>query len=98
MNSALLQKLSNQVDRWLSRVDAPSVRRAFEAVCATKWKPVLLLVGVCLLLYLPGISSIPPLDRDEPRYIQASKQMVESGDYTRIYFQENFRNNKQDDR
>jgi hypothetical protein len=94
MNSALLQKFSNQVDRWLARVDAPSVRRTFEAVCVTKWKPILLLAGVCLLLYLPGISSIPPLDRDEPRYIQASKQMVESGDYTRIYFQENFRNNK----
>ena len=54
----------------------------------------MLLVGACALLYLPGIASIPPLDRDESRYIQASKQMVESGDYTRIYFQKDFRNKK----
>lgn len=54
----------------------------------------LTLLLLALLLYLPGIHSLPPIDRDEPRYTQASKQMLETGDHTRIYFQEQFRNKK----
>ena len=42
----------------------------------------------CLLLFLAGIKSLPPTDRDESRFAQASKQMVESGDYLDIRFQE----------
>ncbi|AZO01495.1 glycosyltransferase family 39 protein [Mesorhizobium sp. M9A.F.Ca.ET.002.03.1.2] len=30
---------------------------------------------------------MPPLDRDEPRFMQATKQMVETGDYVDIRFQ-----------
>jgi 4-amino-4-deoxy-L-arabinose transferase-like glycosyltransferase len=47
-----------------------------------------MLILLCLTLYLPGLSVIPPLDRDEARFAQASKQMVESGDYIDIRFQE----------
>lgn len=47
-----------------------------------------LLILLCLALYLPGLSAIPPLDRDEARFAQASKQMVETGDYIDIRFQE----------
>jgi 4-amino-4-deoxy-L-arabinose transferase-like glycosyltransferase len=47
-----------------------------------------LLILLCLTLYLPGLSAIPPLDRDEARFAQASKQMVETGDYVDIRFQE----------
>ena len=43
---------------------------------------VVLLVAVCLSVYLPGLSSIPPIDRDESRFAQASRQMVE-GDFPR---------------
>lgn len=89
-----LKKISQRMDRFLARFDAPSIRATFEKLAEGRWKPELLLAGVCLLLYLPGIASIPPLDRDEPRYIQASRQMVETGDYTRIYFQDHFRNKK----
>ncbi len=56
--------------------------------------PYLILAAFCLLLYLPGIASLPPVDRDEPRYAQASRQMVESGDYVRIRFLEVPRNKK----
>jgi 4-amino-4-deoxy-L-arabinose transferase-like glycosyltransferase len=41
----------------------------------------LALVLLCLTVYLPGIASIPPVDRDESRFAQASRQMFESGDY-----------------
>jgi 4-amino-4-deoxy-L-arabinose transferase-like glycosyltransferase len=47
-----------------------------------------LLILLCLTLYLPGLSAIPPLDRDETRFAQVSKQMVEAGDYVDIRFQE----------
>ena len=35
---------------------------------------------VCgLLFFLPGFFNIPPIDRDETRFAQATKQMVETG-------------------
>lgn len=48
--------------------------------------PRLVLVTLCLVLWTPGIFSLPPLDRDESRFAQASKQMVESGDIVDIRF------------
>jgi len=45
------------------------------------------LIAASLLLFLPGFFQIPPVDRDEARFAQASKQMVESGDYIDIRFQ-----------
>lgn len=36
------------------------------------------LVLLCLVCYLPGLFSIPAIDRDEARFAQASRQMVES--------------------
>ncbi len=52
------------------------------------------LIFFCLLFYLPGHYTIPPLDRDEARFAQASKQMNESRDYVRINFQNTPRNKK----
>ncbi len=42
----------------------------------------------CLLLYLPGIMALPPFDRDEARFVQASRQMLETGNFIDIRFQE----------
>lgn len=42
----------------------------------------------------PGISSLPPLDRNEPRFTQATKQMLETGDYVDIRFQHEARYQK----
>ncbi|HRJ50114.1 MAG TPA: glycosyltransferase family 39 protein, partial [Phycisphaerales bacterium] len=33
---------------------------------------------LCLAVYLPGIMAIPPIDRDEARFAQASRQMFEA--------------------
>src|SRR6266480_4500102 len=52
----------------------------------------LLLCG--LLLFLPGFFNIPPIDRDEPRFAQATKQMVETGDFIDIRFQDDVRYKK----
>src|ERR1700674_2947266 len=52
----------------------------------------LLLCG--LLLFLPGFFNIPPIDRDEARFAQATKQMVETGDFVDIRFQDEVRYKK----
>src|SRR5712692_7846175 len=57
-------------------------------------RPYALLAGLCLVLYLPGIAAIPPLDRDEARFAQATRQMLETGDFLRIRFQDEARNKK----
>ncbi len=54
----------------------------------------LLLIGLCALIFLPGISSLPPIDRDEARFVQATRQMSETGDYLDIRFQESSRYKK----
>ena len=58
------------------------------------WRPYLLLVLLCFGLYLPGLSALPVTDRDEARFAQATRQMLESGDFLRIRFQDEARNKK----
>ncbi|HEX6216691.1 MAG TPA: phospholipid carrier-dependent glycosyltransferase, partial [Vicinamibacterales bacterium] len=58
------------------------------------WRAVGVLLIVSLLCFLPGFFSIPPVDRDEARFAQATKQMVESGDYVDIRFQHEVRYKK----
>ncbi len=52
------------------------------------------LVAICLLAFLPGFFQIPPVDRDEARFAQATKQMLETGDYVDIRFQDETRYKK----
>ncbi|WP_045219846.1 ArnT family glycosyltransferase [Desulfonatronum thioautotrophicum] len=54
----------------------------------------LLLTCLCLVLFLPGITTLPPFDRDEARFAQASRQMVEDGDLINIKFQDTDRHKK----
>jgi len=44
----------------------------------TGWRGALGLVLLCLLAQWPGVFSLPPVDRDESRFAQASRQMLES--------------------
>ena len=53
-----------------------------------------LLVVVTLLMMIPGLFTLPPMDRDEPRFAQASKQMLETSDFVAIRFGEEARNKK----
>lgn len=52
------------------------------------------LLALTLAMIVPGVFQVPPLDRDEPRFAQATKQMVESGDYVDIRFQDEPRHKK----
>src|SRR6476469_6868579 len=57
-------------------------------------RAAMVLALIALLNFLPGFFSIPPTDRDESRFAQASKQMIESGDFIDIRFQETTRYKK----
>ena len=61
---------------------------------ALSWRAYVFLVLLSLALFLPGFTSIPPTDRDESRFAQATKQMVETSDYVDIKFQEETRYKK----
>ena len=58
----------------------------------------ILTLGTLIFLILAGIfsgqNSIPPIDRDEARFAQASRQMVQSNDYVNIKFQDEIRAKK----
>jgi 4-amino-4-deoxy-L-arabinose transferase-like glycosyltransferase len=57
-------------------------------------RAALLLVLVSLATFLPGFFQIPPVDRDEAYFAQASKQMVETGNYVDIRYQHDVRYRK----
>jgi 4-amino-4-deoxy-L-arabinose transferase-like glycosyltransferase len=50
--------------------------------------PYLFLVLLSVSLFVPGQASLPPLDRDESRYTQATTQMFETGNFVDIRFQD----------
>ncbi len=52
------------------------------------------LVLLCAAFFTPGIVSMPPTDRDESSFAQATKQMIETGNYTDIRLLEKPRYNK----
>ena len=47
-----------------------------------------------LIAFLPGFARMPTIDRDEARFAQASKQMIASGDFVDIRFQNEVRYKK----
>ncbi len=52
------------------------------------WRGPLLAALVALIAGLPGLLLLPPLDRDESLFAQATVQMLESGNYVDIRFQD----------
>jgi 4-amino-4-deoxy-L-arabinose transferase-like glycosyltransferase len=49
-------------------------------------RPMATLFLLCLIAWVPGFFTLPPLDRDESRFAQASKQMIETGNYVDIRY------------
>lgn len=84
---------------WLSRSGVTRGKRApaplmGRLASALRRAPRLTLLLFALACWLPGFSSIPPSDRDESRFVQATRQMLESGDVVRIMNGEEPRNRK----
>ncbi len=58
------------------------------------WTAWLLLALITFTAAAPGVFLVPALDRDESRFAQASKQMLETGNYIEIRYQGEGRNKK----
>jgi 4-amino-4-deoxy-L-arabinose transferase-like glycosyltransferase len=76
------------------KASAYSLKTVVDFAVGSHVRAVAVLLVVALLAFLPGFFSIPPIDRDEARFAQATKQMVESGDYVDIRFQDEVRYKK----
>ena len=59
-----------------------------------KKQALLMVLAFLALAVLTGHQTVPPMDRDESRFAQASRQMVESGDIVTIRFQDELRAKK----
>jgi 4-amino-4-deoxy-L-arabinose transferase-like glycosyltransferase len=78
-----------------NRVDPGSkLAGALDFITASHARTIAFLTLCGLLFFLPGFFNIPPVDRDEPRFAQATKQMVETGDFVDIRFQDEVRYKK----
>ncbi|MEO0398321.1 MAG: glycosyltransferase family 39 protein [Pseudomonadota bacterium] len=79
------------VDRILVSLSArvsEHLNRASEHAGAT------LVAAFALFVALAGLFQMPPIDRDEARFVQATAQMLETGDFVTIKFQDQERNKK----
>jgi 4-amino-4-deoxy-L-arabinose transferase-like glycosyltransferase len=68
--------------------------RLIDLVTVSHARAAAFLILCGLLLFLPGFFNIPAVDRDEARFAQATKQMVETSDFVDIRFQEDVRYKK----
>ncbi len=67
---------------------------AFDFATASHLRAIVFLTLCGLVFFLPGFFNIPAIDRDEARFAQATKQMVETGDFVDIRFQDDVRYKK----
>jgi|EndMetStandDraft_3_1072993.scaffolds.fasta_scaffold43145_2 4-amino-4-deoxy-L-arabinose transferase-like glycosyltransferase len=81
------------MDGWLGALDRKAVSALGWLAVRPRWTAAFL-IALCLAMNLPGIASLPVTDRDEARFAQATKQMLESGDFIDIRFQDDPRYKK----
>lgn len=58
------------------------------------WRAPAIVCVIAAICALAGVFTLPPLDRDESRFAQATTQMLETGDFVRIEFQDEPRHKK----
>lgn len=75
-------------------VPARGLSAALDYAVGSHRRAAALLVAFSLLAFLPGFFQIPPVDRDEARFAQATKQMLETREYVDIRFQDEVRYKK----
>lgn len=82
------ENLSDFAPRW-SWVDswATTLTPTFNALAYVRVIAAACIALIAITAFLPGFTTIPPLDRDESRFSQATRQMVNTGDYVDIRFQ-----------
>jgi 4-amino-4-deoxy-L-arabinose transferase-like glycosyltransferase len=76
------------------RPQALTLSALIDFACGSHARAAAFLVVLSLAAFLPGFFTLPPIDRDEARFAQATKQMLETGDYLDIHFQNEVRYKK----
>lgn len=71
-----VDEYGRRIVRWIAGL--------FDWATGSHARACVFLIGLCAAALLPGFFSIPVVDRDEARFVQSSRQMVESGDYVDI--------------
>src|SRR3954469_11277991 len=84
MTDSEVTDISGEIPAQSPALAEPPAPPRWLAVLARRPKTLLAVLG--LLLWLPGVLSLPALDRDESRFAQSSRQMVESGNWVDIRF------------
>ncbi len=81
---------------WGSRSYWPAkgLSALFDYAAGSGRRAAAVLVFISLLAFLPGFFQIPPVDRDEAYFAQATKQMIKTGDYVDIRYQDDVRYRK----
>lgn len=69
-------------------------RTGLSPVMQSRWAPPAIVAVFAALIACAGLFVLPPLDRDESRFAQATAQMLETGDFVTIRFQDAERNKK----
>ena len=77
-----------------SLVPARGLAAALDYAVGSHRRAAALLVVFSLIAFVPGFFQIPPVDRDEARFAQATKQMLETREYVDIRFQDEVRYKK----
>jgi len=72
----------------------PSVSPALFDQFARNWRGYVLVALIAFLSAQFGAGRVPVMDGDEARFAQATRQMVETGDFVRIRLQDEERNKK----
>lgn len=72
----------------------PSVSPALFDQFARGWRGYVLVALIALVSAQLGAARMPVMDADEARFAQATRQMVETGEFTRIRLQDEERNRK----
>src|SRR6184192_3354982 len=67
--------------------------RSMSRINSTTTKYATVFFG-CLLFHIVGTWNLPLIDRDEPRFAEASREMIERGDYIVPYFNNQLRLDK----
>ena len=70
-----------------SLVPGRGLGTALDYAGASHQRAVVLLLLFSLLAFLPGFFQIPPVDRDEARFAQTTKQILETCENVHIRFQ-----------
>lgn len=77
-----------------SLVQGRGLASVLDYAVVSHWRAVALLLVFSLAAFIPGFFQIPPVDRDEARFAQATKQMLETHEFVDIRFQNEVRYKK----